>query len=130
MGDGLQVSFDKLPVIAVIRVTVWRKGDELKVRHYFFIFLFLRSSSVIPSVLKQVIGVLSCPAQAIVHTMPAEQRMLDVAALQEGVEYCVRAQTVLSTQLHSSSTDTQCVSISGTAVRHRVRVQKGLLTFF
>lgn len=39
VGDGLQVSFDKLPVIAVIRVTVWRKGDELKVRRYFFLFL-------------------------------------------------------------------------------------------
>lgn len=134
VGDGLQVSFDKLPVIAIIRVIVWRKGDELKVRRFFLHLPLPASCSVIPpgrrSSFKEVIGVISCPAQAVVHTMPAEQRMLDVTGLQEGAEYCIRAQTVLSTQLHSSSTDTQCVSISGMAVRHSlklVRVQKGLM---
>ncbi|XP_074545425.1 interleukin-20 receptor subunit beta [Halichoeres trimaculatus] len=47
------------------------------------------------------------------YTMPSEQKELHVAALQEGVVYCVRAQTALSTQLSSSSTDTQCVPITG-----------------
>ncbi|XP_068196813.1 interleukin-20 receptor subunit beta [Antennarius striatus] len=51
--------------------------------------------------------------QDAVYMMPAEEKELHVAALQEGSEYCVRAQTVLDTHHHSSSTDTQCVSIRG-----------------
>lgn len=58
--------------------------------------------------------------------MPAEQKMLHVAALQEGAVYCVRAHTVLNTQLHSSSTDTQCVSITGTF--HHFFIIKVILT--
>nr|XP_046263765.1 cytokine receptor family member B16 isoform X2 [Scatophagus argus] len=80
VGDALQVWFDKLPVTAVINVTVWKRGDEL---------------------------------QAAVYTVPAEQMMLQVAALQEGTVYCVRARTVLNTQLYSGNTDSQCVSITG-----------------
>ncbi|XP_041805780.1 cytokine receptor family member B16 isoform X2 [Chelmon rostratus] len=79
-GDALQVSFDKLPLAAVVSVMVWKRGDEL---------------------------------QAAVYSMPAEQKMLHVAALQEGAVYCVTAQTVLNKQLFSSSSDTQCVSITG-----------------
>ncbi|XP_035490050.2 cytokine receptor family member B16 isoform X2 [Scophthalmus maximus] len=79
-GDALQVSFHKLPLTAVVRVTVWKKGDEL---------------------------------QAVVYSMPAEQAVQHVPALQEGAVYCVRAQTILGTQLQSSSTDTQCVPITG-----------------
>uniref|UniRef100_A0A671WZ13 Fibronectin type-III domain-containing protein n=1 Tax=Sparus aurata TaxID=8175 RepID=A0A671WZ13_SPAAU len=41
-----------------------------------------------------------------------------VLFIQEGAEYCVRAQTVLNSQLHSSSTAIQCVSITGTANTH------------
>ncbi|XP_040911746.1 cytokine receptor family member B16 isoform X2 [Toxotes jaculatrix] len=51
--------------------------------------------------------------QAAVYKLHAEQTVLYVAALQEGAEYCVRAQTVLDTQLQSSSTDAHCVSITG-----------------
>ncbi|XP_042354134.1 cytokine receptor family member B16 [Plectropomus leopardus] len=80
VGGALQVSFKELPLTAVVRVTVWRRGDEL---------------------------------QAEVHMIPAEQKMLHVADLQEGSEYCVTAQTVVDAQLHSSSTDAQCVSIAG-----------------
>ncbi|XP_070830037.1 interleukin-20 receptor subunit beta [Chaetodon trifascialis] len=73
--------------------------------------------------------------QAAVYSMPAEQTMLHVAALQEGAVYCVRAQTVLDKQLHSSSTDTQCVSITGpdaawrrpTTVTVTVLITAGLL---
>ena len=56
--------------------------------------------------------------QPSIYMLPAEQTMLPVAALQEGAEYCVRAQTVLNSQLYSSSTATQCVSITGTANTH------------
>ncbi|XP_026169573.1 interleukin-20 receptor subunit beta isoform X1 [Mastacembelus armatus] len=48
-----------------------------------------------------------------VHTVAAEQKVLHVAALQEGAEYCVRAQTVLDSQLHSNSTEDHCVAIKG-----------------
>ncbi|XP_028283209.1 interleukin-20 receptor subunit beta [Parambassis ranga] len=51
--------------------------------------------------------------QAVVHSMPAEQKQLTVPALQAGTVYCVRAQTVLDAQLKSSNTDTQCVTITG-----------------
>lgn len=80
VGDALQVSFDKLPLTAIVRVTVWERGDE---------------------------------QEADVYMMPAEENMLHIAALQEGAEYCVRAQTILDTHLHSSSSDTHCVSITG-----------------
>lgn len=41
VGDALQVSFDKLPLTAIVRVTVWERGDEQEVRVYFtFLFLF------------------------------------------------------------------------------------------
>lgn len=45
--------------------------------------------------------------------MPAEQTVLLVPALQEGAVYCVRAHTILDNRLRSSSTDPQCVSITG-----------------
>ncbi|XP_059201267.1 cytokine receptor family member B16 [Centropristis striata] len=51
--------------------------------------------------------------QAAVYTLPAERTPLHVPDLQDGAAYCVRAQTVLDTDLHSSTTDTQCVSITG-----------------
>ncbi|KAK5860467.1 hypothetical protein PBY51_021942 [Eleginops maclovinus] len=50
--------------------------------------------------------------EAVVHWMPAEQRLLSVSGLQEAL-YCVRAQTVLQDQLRSDSTDKHCVSITG-----------------
>ncbi|KAM8728139.1 interleukin-20 receptor subunit beta [Acanthopagrus schlegelii] len=50
--------------------------------------------------------------QPSIYMLSAEQTMLPVAALQEGAEYCIRAQTVLNSQIHSSSTATQCVSIT------------------
>ncbi|XP_054483602.1 cytokine receptor family member B16 [Anoplopoma fimbria] len=78
VGDALQVTFIKLPLTAVVRVTVWKRGDELK---------------------------------AVEYEMPAEQGVLHVPTLQEGAEYCVRAQSFLDAQNQSSSTDTQCVSI-------------------
>ncbi|XP_056247171.1 cytokine receptor family member B16 [Seriola aureovittata] len=102
VGGALQVSFDKLPHMAVVNVTVWKKGDEL---------------------------------QAVVYRMPAEQKMLHVAALQEGVVYCVRAQTILQPQLQSSSTYPHCLSLTGpgavwkraTTVTVTVIIMAGLL---
>lgn len=52
--------------------------------------------------------------QPAVYTTLAGQTVLHVAAHQEGAEYCVRAQSVLDSQLYSRSTDTQCVTITGT----------------
>ncbi|CAI5678255.1 unnamed protein product [Oreochromis niloticus] len=49
--------------------------------------------------------------QAVMHSMPAEEEVLHIAALQEGAEYCIKAQTVLHSGFRSNSTDTQCVSI-------------------
>ncbi|XP_051234157.1 cytokine receptor family member B16 isoform X2 [Dicentrarchus labrax] len=102
MGNALQVSFEKLPLTAVVRVTMWKRGNE---------------------------------QQTAVYTMLAEQKMLHFNTLQEGAVYCVKAQTVLHTQLHSSNTDTQCVSITGpdapwkslTAVTVTVIFMAGLL---
>ncbi|XP_051809152.1 cytokine receptor family member B16 [Acanthochromis polyacanthus] len=91
-GDALQVTFSKLPPSAAVSVTVWKKGDE---------------TQVIPSF------------QAAVFSMPAEQTVLHVAALQVGVMYCVSAQVVLDSRLHSSSTDIRCVSITGSAAWKR-----------
>uniref|UniRef100_UPI0037E70D27 interleukin-20 receptor subunit beta n=1 Tax=Semicossyphus pulcher TaxID=241346 RepID=UPI0037E70D27 len=74
--------------------------------------------------------------QPTVYRMPPEQTVLHVAALQEGAMYCVRAQADVNTQLHSSSsTDTQCVSITGpdaawkrpTTVTVTVIIMAGLL---
>ncbi|KAM9349499.1 interleukin-20 receptor subunit beta [Symphorus nematophorus] len=79
VGNALRVSINKLPLTAVVTVTVWKRDDE---------------------------------PQAVVYSMPAEKMPLDVGDLQEGAQYCVRAQTVLDTQQHSSSTNTQCVSIT------------------
>ncbi|XP_039672240.1 cytokine receptor family member B16 [Perca fluviatilis] len=53
--------------------------------------------------------------QADVYLIPAEQTPLHVPALQDGVVYCVKAHIVLYTHLCSSSTDAQCVSITGPA---------------
>ncbi|XP_073347827.1 interleukin-20 receptor subunit beta [Pagrus major] len=116
VGYDLQVSFNKLPHPAVISVTVLKKGDEQQVRVYF-------TSSLVVFV------------QASIYMLPAEQTMLHVAALQEGAEYCVRAQTVLNSQLYSSSTATQCVFITGpdaawkrpTTVTVTVIIMAGLL---
>ncbi|XP_071347612.1 interleukin-20 receptor subunit beta isoform X1 [Trachinotus anak] len=51
--------------------------------------------------------------QAAVYTMPAEQKVLHVADLQDGAMYCVRAQTILQPHLQSGSTDPHCVSVTG-----------------
>ncbi|KAF7221870.1 interleukin-20 receptor subunit beta isoform X1 [Nothobranchius furzeri] len=51
--------------------------------------------------------------QAVVYMMAAEQKDLHVAALQEGEEYCVKAQLVLNPGAHSGYTETRCVSITG-----------------
>ncbi|XP_029930642.1 interleukin-20 receptor subunit beta [Myripristis murdjan] len=47
------------------------------------------------------------------YLLQVEQTELQVAALQEGAEYCVSAQTLLDTR--SSSANTQCVTIAGPA---------------
>ncbi|XP_008294043.1 interleukin-20 receptor subunit beta [Stegastes partitus] len=100
-GDTLQVTFDKLPPLAAVSVTLWKKDDE---------------------------------TQAAVFSMPAEQTVLHIAALQVGAMYCFRAQIVLDSGLHSSSTDARCVSITGavpwkkpTTVTVTVIVMAGLL---
>ncbi|TMS09877.1 Interleukin-20 receptor subunit beta [Larimichthys crocea] len=80
VGDTLHVTFDELPLTAVVMVTVWKTGEDL---------------------------------QAAVYPMPAEQKLFHLDALQEGAVYCVTAQTVMGSNLHSSSTDTQCVPITG-----------------
>nr|XP_043882848.1 cytokine receptor family member B16 isoform X3 [Solea senegalensis] len=83
VGDTLQVSFDKVPPSAIIRVTVWRSGNELK---------------------------------ADVYSVAAGQAGLNIAALQEGVKYCVRARLILENQFQSNSTDTHCDIIPGSAI--------------
>ncbi|XP_069367562.1 interleukin-20 receptor subunit beta isoform X2 [Paralichthys olivaceus] len=100
--QGLHVVFEKLPLTAVVMVTVWKTGDE---------------------------------RQAKLYSVSAEQAELEVNALEEGARYCVTAQTVLGTQEQSSSTDAQCVSITGpeatwtspTTVTVTVIVMAGLL---
>ncbi|KAM4728300.1 interleukin-20 receptor subunit beta isoform 3-T3 [Anableps anableps] len=52
--------------------------------------------------------------QAKTHLMPADQDVLQVAALQEGVVYCVKAQVFLKSDTQSGFTDSHCVSITGT----------------
>ncbi|KAF7642772.1 hypothetical protein LDENG_00250930 [Lucifuga dentata] len=72
--------------------------------------------------------------KAQVYKVPAEKMLLHIGDLQEGAEYCVRAQTVLHAKL-SSSTQEQCVSIIGpdaawkmpTTVSLAVIVAAGLL---
>ena len=123
VGDALQVSFNKLPLTAVVMVTVWKRGEELQVRVYlplFPLFCFFRSFLSFTSshfcyfyILSVLPFTILSRSQAAVYTMPAEQSTLPVHALQEGAVYCVTAQTVLDTQL-SSSTDAQCVTITGT----------------
>ncbi|KAM4728299.1 interleukin-20 receptor subunit beta isoform 2-T2 [Anableps anableps] len=51
--------------------------------------------------------------QAKTHLMPADQDVLQVAALQEGVVYCVKAQVFLKSDTQSGFTDSHCVSITG-----------------
>ncbi|XP_030016609.1 interleukin-20 receptor subunit beta-like isoform X1 [Sphaeramia orbicularis] len=80
VGGTLQVSFSSPPLMASIRVTVWRKGHEQR---------------------------------ADVYIIPAEQTELSVTALEEGVVYCIRAQTVVDSDLQSSSSDAYCQSIPG-----------------
>lgn len=46
--------------------------------------------------------------------MPADQEVLQVAALQEGAVYCVKAKVVLNLDVQSGFTDSHCVSITGT----------------
>ncbi|XP_060940468.1 cytokine receptor family member B16 [Limanda limanda] len=73
--------------------------------------------------------------QAQVYSVSAEEAELEVDALQEGGRYCVRAQSFMGTQVQSSSTDTQCVSIPGpdaawrspTTVTVSVIIMAGLL---
>ncbi|XP_028328635.1 interleukin-20 receptor subunit beta isoform X2 [Gouania willdenowi] len=51
--------------------------------------------------------------QTVRYSMPSEQRVMSVAALQEESVYCVRAQIVLESGAHSGNTDTQCVTVTG-----------------
>ncbi|KAM3605164.1 uncharacterized protein V6R79_021606 [Siganus canaliculatus] len=64
------------------------------------------------SVVKATVWKRGNEAQAELYSVPAEQRSLSVAALQDGAEYCVRAQTVVAPGLHSNSSDTQCVALT------------------
>ncbi|KAM9322159.1 interleukin-20 receptor subunit beta [Pholidichthys leucotaenia] len=52
-------------------------------------------------------------SQVVVHSFPAEQKVLHVAALQDGWVYCVKARTVLVTGQRSPTTAARCVSITG-----------------
>ncbi|KAM7379838.1 hypothetical protein PAMP_005358 [Pampus punctatissimus] len=64
-----------------------------------------------------------------VYMMPAERMPLHVDALEEGAVYCVRAQTVLDTLLHSSSTDTHCVSIAGPDAAWKMQISVTVSVF-
>lgn len=72
--------------------------------------------------------------KAVVYKIPAEQKVLNVAALQEGAEYCITAQKVYSTKFSERSPE-QCVPIIGpdaawkrpTTVSVTVVVMAGLL---
>ncbi|XP_032420362.1 uncharacterized protein LOC116720946 [Xiphophorus hellerii] len=74
--------------------------------------------------------------QTQTYSMPADQEVLQVAALQEGTVYCVKAKVVLNLDVQSGFTDSHCVSITGpgapawkqpTAVTMTVVVTLGLL---
>ncbi|XP_068457364.1 interleukin-20 receptor subunit beta [Clinocottus analis] len=91
-------------VLTVPKMSVTVVGDAL---HVTFAEL-PRTSIVSVTVWKR-----GAELQAVPYSMPAEQAVLHVAALQEGAEYCVRAQTVLNARLYSRSTDAECVSITG-----------------
>lgn len=152
LGDALQVQFERLPVTAVVKVTVWRRGYEQQVRpscsrstcsafipscfifsrFHLFTFLFFicfHFSSLFWIEKCGFIGERGSESsfdslpQPAVYTTLAGQTVLHVAARQEGAEYCIRAQTVLDSQLFSRSTDTQCVTITGTHTRHDGRFQ-------
>ncbi|XP_067109863.1 cytokine receptor family member B16 [Osmerus mordax] len=48
------------------------------------------------------------------HVIPVDQNYLHITSLQEGAEYCVKAYTHLASHSRSSSsTDTQCATITG-----------------
>ncbi|PWA13954.1 cytokine receptor family member B16 [Gambusia affinis] len=51
--------------------------------------------------------------QTETFSMPADQEVLQVAALQEGAVYCVKAKVVLSLEVQSGFTHSHCVSITG-----------------
>ncbi|KAF7221869.1 interleukin-20 receptor subunit beta isoform X2 [Nothobranchius furzeri] len=57
--------------------------------------------------------------QAVVYMMAAEQKDLHVAALQEGEEYCVKAQLVLNPGAHSGYTETRSRGSSVEGTDHR-----------
>ncbi|KAK0137268.1 Interleukin-20 receptor subunit beta [Merluccius polli] len=85
MGDGLRVSFERLPRMASVSITFWRQGGDHEVR---------------------VMG------QTSTSVLLVEQTPLLVAALQEGAVYCVQASIYLDAQRRSSPTHPQCVAIT------------------
>lgn len=113
-------------VLTVPEMTVTAAGDALHV---------LFGQFPLTAVVSVTVWKSDNELQAAVYTVPAEQKALHIAALQEGAQYCVRAQTVLGSQLHSNSTKAHCVSIIGphaawkipTAVTVTVIIVAGLL---
>ncbi|KAM9719371.1 interleukin-20 receptor subunit beta isoform 2-T2 [Menidia menidia] len=51
--------------------------------------------------------------QAVLYRLPAEQQVLQVAALQAGGRYCVSAQLLLQSGLRSASSAPRCLSLPG-----------------
>lgn len=77
--------------------------------------------------------------QVKVHLIPADQELLQVAALQEGGVYCVKAQVFLKSDMQSGFSRIHCVTITGpgappwkqpTAVTLTVIIMLGLLIGF
>ncbi|CDQ78938.1 unnamed protein product [Oncorhynchus mykiss] len=88
MGDALQVTFKGLPLTVGVTVTIWKRGELVRIS-----------------------------GKSSLRVITVQQNPLHIDALQEGAVYCVKAQAHLDTHSKSSSTDTQCVSITVTHCR-------------
>uniref|UniRef100_A0A8C4HKE8 Fibronectin type-III domain-containing protein n=1 Tax=Dicentrarchus labrax TaxID=13489 RepID=A0A8C4HKE8_DICLA len=60
MGNALQVSFEKLPLTAVVRVTMWKRGNEQQVRVHFVPFLCVSAFEVLFPAFSPLLS-LPCP---------------------------------------------------------------------
>ncbi|CAB1325718.1 unnamed protein product [Coregonus sp. 'balchen'] len=82
-------------ILTVPAMTVTTMGDALQVTF---------------KGLPLIVGV---TGKSSLRVITVQQNPLHIDALQEGAVYCVKAQAHLDTHSKSSSTDTQCVSITG-----------------
>lgn len=108
-GGALQVSLGEAPLSGVYLVKVWRRGEEQ---------VSLRPGDSSPSRPLPLLS--SGPLQTTALTLPPEETLLLVPALQAGGRYCARAYTLLGGRL-SNGSHTQCVTVTLTGGRASVR---------